>query len=77
MDKAVKALHHPQAKSGKPAASPDDDDIDSLRTQLEKSEARAKKLEARLCDANRKPHGPRDSKDTDRALSPPRRPTVT
>jgi hypothetical protein len=71
MDKAVKALHDPQAKSGKTAASPDDDDIDSLRAQLEKSEARATKLEARLSDANRKPHGPRASKDADsRPLAP-------
>jgi hypothetical protein len=37
MDKTVKALHDPpRAKSGKPAASPDDDDINSLRAQLEK-----------------------------------------
>jgi hypothetical protein len=48
-----------------PAASPDNDDIDSLRAQLEKSEARAKKLEARLSDSGRKPHGTRDSKDSD------------
>jgi hypothetical protein len=39
------------------------DDIDSLRAQLEKSEAHAKKLEARLSDANRKAPGSRDSKD--------------
>ena len=37
MAKAVKALHDsPQAKSGKPAASPDDDDTDSLRAQIER-----------------------------------------
>jgi hypothetical protein len=65
MDKAVKACHDPPAKSGKPAGSTDDDDIDSLRVQLEKSEAHAKKLEARLSDTNHKAHGPRDSKDTD------------
>jgi len=66
MDKGVKALQDPpQVKSGKPSASPDDDDIDSLRTQLEKSETSSKNLEARLSDANRKPHGPRDSKDSD------------
>jgi hypothetical protein len=64
MDKAVKACHDHTVKSGKPAASPDDDDIDSLRAQLEKSEAHAKKLEARLSDANRKAPGSRDSKDT-------------
>jgi hypothetical protein len=65
MDKAVEACHDSPAKSGKPAASPDDDDIDSFRAQLEKSEAHAKKLEARLSDVNRKAHGQRDSKDTD------------
>ena len=43
---------------------PDDDDIDSLHTQLEKSESIDKKLDASLSDANSKPHGPRDSKDS-------------
>jgi hypothetical protein len=65
MDKAVKACHDPPVKTGKPAALPDDDDIDSLRAQLEKSEAHAKKLADRLSDANRKAQGPRDPKDTD------------
>jgi len=38
MDKAVKALHDPPtAKSAKPAASSDDDDIDSLRSQRRKT----------------------------------------
>ena len=67
---AVKACHDPPAKTGKPAALPDDDDIDSLRTQLEKSEAHAKKLADRLSDANRKAQGPRDPKDTDRSRAP-------
>jgi hypothetical protein len=49
MDKAVKALHDPSpVKSGRPASAPDDDNIDWLRVQLEKSEARAKKLEVSL-----------------------------
>ena len=38
MDKAVKALHDPPtAKSAKPAASSDDDNIDSLRSQRRKT----------------------------------------
>jgi hypothetical protein len=38
MDKAVKELHDPTpVKSTKPAASSDDDDIDSLRAQLKKT----------------------------------------
>jgi hypothetical protein len=66
MDKAVKALHDPPpAKSGKPAASPDDDDTDSLRAQLEKAEARAKQLHDRLAATGRKHHGPKDSKDSE------------
>ena len=66
MDKAVKALHDPPpAKSGKPAASPDDDDTDSLRAQLEKAETRAKTLHDRLVATGRKHHGPKDSKDSD------------
>jgi hypothetical protein len=66
MDKAVKALHDPpQAKSGKPASATDNDDINSIRAQLEKSEACVKKLEASLSDSGRKPHGTRDSKDSD------------
>ena len=73
MDKAVKACHDPPAKSGKPAGSTDDDDIDSLRVQLEKSEAHAKKLADRLSEANRKAQGPRDLKDPvcERNLSSP------
>jgi hypothetical protein len=36
-----------------------------------KSQRKPKKLEARLSDANRKPPGPRDSKDSDsRPLAP-------
>jgi hypothetical protein len=66
MDKDVKALHDPSPeKSGKPANLPGDDDIDSLRAQLEKSEARAKKLEVRLSESGRKSHGTWDSKDSD------------
>jgi len=39
MDKAVKELHDPTpVKSTKPAASSDDDDIDSLRAQLKKTD---------------------------------------
>jgi hypothetical protein len=73
MEKAVKACHDPPAKSGKLAASPDDDDIDSLRAQLVKSEAQVKKLADRLSDANRKAHGPRDSKDTDSRSRAPKK----
>jgi hypothetical protein len=73
LDKAVKACHDPPAKTGKPAALPDDDDIDSLRTQLEKSEAHAKKLADRLSDANRKAQGPRDPKDTDSRSRAPKK----
>jgi hypothetical protein len=66
MAKSVKALHDPpQAKSGKPAALPDDGDTNSLHTQLEKSEAHAKKLEARLADSGRKNPGSRDPKVSD------------
>ena len=73
MDKAVKACHDPPAKTGKPAALPDDDDIDSLRTQLEKSEAHAKKLADRLSEANRKAQGPRDPKDPDSRSRAPKK----
>jgi hypothetical protein len=73
MDKAVKACHDPPAKSGKPAASPDDDDLDSLRAQLEKSEAHAKKLADRLSEAHRKAPGSRDSKDTDSRTRAPKK----
>jgi hypothetical protein len=73
LDKAVKACHDPPAKTGKPAALPDDDDIDSLRTQLEKSEAHAKKLADRLSDANRKAQGPRDPKDPDSRSRAPKK----
>ena len=51
----------------------DDDDLDSLRAQLEKSEAHAKKLEARLSNANRKAHGPRDAKDVDSRPGAPKK----
>jgi hypothetical protein len=73
MDKAVKACHDPPAKTGKPAALPDDDDINSLRAQLEKSEAHAKKLADRLSDANCKAQGPRDPKDTDSRSRAPKK----
>ena len=66
MDKAVKALHDPPpAKSAKPAASPDDDDTNSLRAQLEKAETRAKTLHDCLVNAGRKPHCPKDPKNSD------------
>ena len=66
MSKTVKALHHPpQAKCGKPADPPDNDDTDLLHTQLEKSEAHEKKLEASLADSGRKNPCSRDSKDSD------------
>jgi hypothetical protein len=73
MDKAVKACHDPPAKSGKPAASPDDDDIEALGAQLEKSEARAKKLADRLSEAHRKVPDSRDSKDTDSRTRAPKK----
>jgi hypothetical protein len=75
MDKAVKALHdHSLAKSGRPATSPDDDDI---CVQLEKSEACAKKLEVSLSDSGRKSHGTRDSKDSDPERPPTPKKTET
>ena len=71
MDKAVKELHDPTpVKSAKPAASSDDDDIDSLRAQLKKAEARAKTLQDKLVDAGRKHHGSKDPKNSDTERPP-------
>ena len=53
------------AKSAKPAASSDDDDIDSLLSQLAKAEARNKALAERLDDEGRKYHCHKDLKNSD------------
>ena len=75
MDKAVKSLHDPPtAKPAKPAASSDDDDIDSLRSQLAKAEARNKALAERLADEGRKHHGHKDLKNSDSKHSDSERP---
>jgi hypothetical protein len=75
MDKAVKSLHDPPtAKPAKPAASSDDDDIDSLRSQLAKAEARNKALAERLADEGRKHHGHKDLKTSDSKHSDSERP---
>jgi hypothetical protein len=77
MDKAVKALHDPPtAKSAKPAASSDDDDIDSLLSQLAKAESRNKALSERLADEGRKHHGHKDLKNSDSKHSDSDRPPV-
>ena len=75
MDKAVKSLHDPPtAKPAKPAASSDDDDIDSLRSQLAKAEARNKALAERPADEGRKHHGHKDLKNSDSKHSDSERP---
>ena len=71
MDKAVKVMHDPPpAMSVKPAASSDDDDIDSLHAQLEKAESRAKTLQDKLVDAGRKHHSSKDPKNSDTERPP-------
>jgi len=58
----------------KPAASSDDDDIDSLRSQLAKAEARNKTLAERLAYEGRKHHGHKDLKNSDSKHSDSERP---
>ena len=67
MDKAVKDLHNqpPAAKTGKASSVPDDEQLDSLRAQLEKAEAHAKKLEDKLAATGRQQHCVKASKDSD------------
>jgi hypothetical protein len=62
------------AKSAKPAASSDDDDIDSLLSQLAKAEARNKALAERLDDEGRKYHCHKDLKNSDSKHSDSERP---
>ena len=74
VEKAVKVLHDPPAaaQTGKSSSVPDNDQLDSLRAQLEKAEASAKKFEVRLTDSGRNQYSDKDSKDSDseRPLAP-------